>query len=167
GVDVAGEGGYVCVPPSRNANGGLFCWDPDGADQGVPAPGWLIELAKPKTRDSAWARAALDREGKAGAAPQPGTRKHTLQRGAVYLFQIVAGGGLDEKEVHDRLFEAAETCRLVADDGAASVEATINSAAQAARNRPRTRPQPPPQAGSRPIIQIIAGQLPRILSETE
>src|SRR5262249_12741673 len=130
-------------------------------------PGWLIELAKPKTRDSAWPRAALDRECKAVAAAQPGTRNDTLNRAAFNLFQIVAGGGLDEKEVHDRLFEAAETCRLVADDGAASVEATINSAAQAARNRPRTRPQPPPQAGSRPIIQIIAGQLPRILSETE
>src|SRR5262249_50900459 len=97
----------------------------------------------------------------------PGTRNDTLNTAAFNLFQIVAGGGLDEQEVRDRLFEAAETCGLVADDGAASVEATINSAAQAARTRPRTRPQPRPQAGPRPIIQIIAGQLPRILSETE
>src|SRR5262249_12476380 len=167
GIDVRGEGGYVCLPPSRNADGGVYQWDPDGADQAVSAPDWLIELANSKTRGGAWARAALERECKTVAAAQPGTRNDTLNTAAFNLFQIVAGGGLDEQEVRDRLFEAAETCGLVADDGAASVGATINSAAQAARTQPRTRPQPRPQAGPRPIIQIIAGQLPRILSETE
>src|SRR5262249_24755045 len=149
GIDVRGEGGYVCLPPSRNADGGVYQWDPDGADQAVSAPDWLIELANSKTRGSAWARAALDRKWKTVAAAQPGTRNDRLNTAAFNLFQIVAGGGLDEQEVRDRLFEAAETCGLVADDGAASVEATINSAAQAARTRPRTRPQPRPQAGPR------------------
>src|SRR5262249_49624550 len=167
GIDVRGDGGYVCLPPSRNANGGLYQWDPDGAQEAVAAPDWVVELAtKPKPRSQAWANAALERECKAVAAAQPGTRNDTLNTAAFNLFQIVAGGGLDEQTVRDRLFEAAETCGLVADDGAASVEATINSAAQAARTRPRTRPQPRPQAGPPPIIQIIAGQLPRILSET-
>jgi hypothetical protein len=120
GIDVRGEGGYVCLPPSRNADGGVYQWDPDGADQAVAAPDWLIELAraKPKTRDKAWARAALERECKAVAAAQPGTRNNTLNTAAFNLFQIVAGGGLDEREVHDRLLEAAQTCGLVADDGA-------------------------------------------------
>src|SRR5262249_38977272 len=87
---------------------------------------------------------------------------------AFNLFQIVGGGGLDEQEVRDRLLEAARACGLVADDGLASVETTINSAAQAGKAMPRTRPQPQQQrTGPRPIIQIIDGQLPRILNEIE
>src|SRR5262249_3659583 len=70
------------------------------------------------------------------------------------------------QEVRDRLFEAAETCGLVADDGAAAAEATIDSGMQAGKKQPRTRPQPPPQ-GVRPTIQIMDGQLLRILRETE
>jgi hypothetical protein len=113
-----------------------------------------VSLAtKSKTRDKAWARAALDHECKAVAAAQPGTRNDALNTAAFNLFQIVAGGGLDEQEVRDRLFEAAQICGLVADDGAASVWATVNSAAQAARAQPRTRPQPRPQTGPRPNIQ--------------
>ena len=128
----------MCLPPSRNANGGQYRFDPDGEERIVSAPDWLIKLAfKSKTRSQAWAQAALDRECKAVAAAQPGTRNDTLNTAAFNLFQIVHGGGLDEQEVRDRLFEAAQTCGLVADDGAASVEATINSAYAAARNQPR------------------------------
>jgi hypothetical protein len=39
----------------RNANGGFYRFDPDGANQAVPAPAWLIKLATAKTRDRAWA----------------------------------------------------------------------------------------------------------------
>src|SRR5262249_12418104 len=49
----------------------------------------------------------------------------------------VAGGGLDENEVRERLFAAAEANGLVADDGAASVLATIESGAKAGRAQPR------------------------------
>ena len=130
------------------------------------APPWLIALAK-ATKAKAWAKAALDRECKSVASAQPGTRNTTLNTAAFNLFQIVAGGGLDEQEVRDRLFEAAETCRLVTDDGAVSVEATIESGAQAGRKQPRTRPQPLSHGGIRPTIQIMDGQLLRILGETE
>jgi Bifunctional DNA primase/polymerase, N-terminal len=165
GIDVRGNGGYVCLPPSRNANGGKYRWDPDSAAQSALAPGWLITLAK-ATKAKAWAKAALEGECNAVASAQPGSRNTTLNTAAFNLFQIVAGRGLDEQEVRDRLFEAAEACGLVADDGAAAVEATIDSGAQAGRKQPRTKPQPPPQ-GARPVIQIMDGQLLRILSETE
>ena len=166
GIDVRGEGGYVILAPSRTADGGIYRWDPT-TDQAVAAPEWLINLACSK-KASAWARAALDRECKAVESAQPGTRNNTLNTAAFNLFQIVGGGGLDEQEVRDRLFEAAQTCGLVADDGAPAVWATINSAAQAGKAQPRTRPQPQPQrTGPRPTIQVIAGQLPRIIHEAE
>jgi hypothetical protein len=165
GIDVRGDGGYVCLPPSRNASGGEYRWDPDSAPQSAPAPGWLIALAKRKIK--AWARAALDYECKAVASAQPGTRNATLNTAAFNLFQIVAGGELDEDEVRDALLGAAVTCQLIADDGLAAVEATINSGAQAGAQQPRTRPQPRVRTGPRPTIKIVGGQLPRIISETE
>jgi hypothetical protein len=166
GIDVRGNGGYICLPPSRNATGGAYQWEPGGPQNAALAPLWLVALAKAK-KARAWAKAALDRECKNVAAAQPGTRNTALNTAAFNLFQIVAGGGLDEQEVRDRLFEAAETCRLVADDGAASVETTIESGAQAGRKQPRTRPHAPSQGGIRPTIQIMDGQLLRILGETE
>src|SRR5262249_57476617 len=94
----------------------------------------------------------------------PGPPTATLNTAAFNLYQLVAGGAL---EVHDRLYEAAEVCRLVADDGPAAVEATIASGAQAGKKQPRTRPQPAPQGATRPTIQIMDGQLLRVLGETE
>src|SRR5262249_19144809 len=81
--------------------------------------------------------------------------------------QVVAGGGLEEDEVRDRLYEAAVACGLVQDDGVASVQATIASGAAGGRAKPRTRPPPRPRGGPRPIIQIIASQSPHMLNEME
>jgi Bifunctional DNA primase/polymerase, N-terminal len=166
GIDVRGNGGYICLPPSQNATGGTYQWEPGGPQIAALAPLWLVALAKAK-KASAYARAALDRECKAVAAAQLGTRNSALNAAAFSLFQLVAGGVLDEQEVRDRLFEAAVTCGLVADDGAASVEATIDSGAQAGKKQPRTRPQPSPQSSAHPTIKIVDGQLLRILGETE
>jgi len=166
GIDVRGNGGYICLPPSLYATGGAYQWEPSGPQNAALAPLWLVALAK-ATKAKAWARAALDRECKNVAAALPGTRNNTLNTAAFNLGQIVGGGALDEQEVRDRLFEAAETCRLVADDGAAAALATIDSDITNGKKQPRTRPQPLLHGGIRPTIQIMDGQLLRILGETE
>jgi Bifunctional DNA primase/polymerase, N-terminal len=166
GIDVRGNGGYICLPPSRNATGGTYQWEPGGPGTAALAPPWLIALAKAK-KVSAYAKAALERECKNVAAALPGTRNSTLNTAAFNLGQLIGGGALDEQDVRDRLFEAAETCRLVADDGAPAALTTIDSGITAGKQQPRSRPQPPSQGGTRPTIQLADGELLRILTEIE
>jgi len=166
GIDVRGNGGYICLPPSRNATGGAYQWERGGPQNVALAPPWLITLAK-AMKARAWAKAALERECKNVAAALPTTRNNTLNTAAFNLGQIIGGNALDEQEVRDRLFEAAETCQLVADDGAAAVLATIDSGITAGKKQPRARPQPPAQSGARPTIQLADGELLRILGEIE
>ena len=164
GIDVRGNGGYICLPPSRNATGGAYQWEPGGPQNAALAPPWLIMLAKTR-KISAYAKAALERECKNVAAALPSTRNNTLNTAAFNLGQLVGGNALDEQEVRDRLFEAAETCRLVADDGAPQAWATIDSGMTAGKKQPRGRPQP--QSGTRPTIRLADGELLRILTEIE
>jgi Bifunctional DNA primase/polymerase, N-terminal len=166
GIDVRGNGGYICLPPSRSATGGMYQWEPGGPQHAALAPSWLVMLAKAK-KVNAWAKAALERERKNVAAALPGTRNNTLNTAAFNLGQLVGGGALDEQDVRDRLFEAAETCRLVADDGAPAALATIDSGIAAGKQKPRSRPQPASQTGARPTIQLADGELLRILTEIE
>jgi len=72
----------------------------------------------------------------AGMAKDSG-RNDALNIAAFNLFQLVAGGELDEEKdkVRERLFAAAEACGLVAEDGADSVHATIESGAKAGRGK--------------------------------
>src|SRR5262249_23013206 len=69
----------------------------------------------------------------------PGERNDVLNKAAFSLFQIVAGGALDEDLVRDELYSAAVLCGLVDDDGEAQARATIESGASAGRQQPRYR----------------------------
>src|SRR6516162_259501 len=154
GVDVRGVGGYVVIPPSVRSDGKAYCWNTTNT-KAAEAPSWLVEeilkvqsrdeprLTTPiitangtprinasgSLRDRIWARAALEEECALVVAALAGTRNDTLNRAAFNLFQIVAGGYLDEQEVCNRLFNAADACGLVADDGTPQVVGTIKSGA--------------------------------------
>ena len=164
GVDVRGVGGYVVLPPSVRSDGKAYCWNTSNI-KAAEAPSWLVEeilkvqsrdeprLTTPiitangtprinasgSLRDRIWARAALEEECALVVAALAGTRNDTLNRAAFNLFQIVAGGYLDEQEVCNRLFNAADACGLVADDGTPQVVGTIKSAAFAGVKHPRHR----------------------------
>jgi Bifunctional DNA primase/polymerase, N-terminal len=200
GLDVRGKGGYVILPPSMRADGKFYQWCGDARDA-ADALAWLVEQAskkkeKPKTngggnksngqtRSIAWAQTALENECNAVASARPGTRNDQLNTSAFNLFQLVAGGYLNEQEVRERLFAAAEASGLVDDDGPQAVEATINSGAQAGRAQPRLQPPPQPQPSSAPqsqqqspqpqpspspstpVIRLVEGQLPRAVDEAE
>src|SRR5262249_37475267 len=105
---------------------------------------------EPKAEGSSiYGRTALREEcAKLAAMPKDSGRNNALNAAAFNLFQLVAGGELDEDSVHDCLFAAAEKCGLVAEDGAASVRATIESGARAGREQPRKLEQADQKADS-------------------
>ena len=109
GIDVRGNGGYICLPPSRNATGGTYQWEPGGPGTAALAPPWLIALAKAKKAKRLGQGGARARVQEPSPPRSQARATRTLNTAAFNLFQIVAGGGLDEQEVRDRLFEAAET----------------------------------------------------------
>jgi AAA domain/Bifunctional DNA primase/polymerase, N-terminal len=92
---------------------------------------------------SIYGRSALrDECAKIAAMPKDSGRNDALNSAAFSVFQLVAGGELDEEQdrVREHLFAAAEKCGLVAEDGAASVLATVESGAKAGRKQPRRAP---------------------------
>src|SRR5262249_23306612 len=195
GIDIRSNGGYVILPPSARADGSTYRWDPHAGAAPVSAPAWLVALISPRKessghgkavrknfkRDLAWAMAALEDECNKIAATPPGQRNAALNLGAYNIFQIVHGNPdlLDEAMVRQRLFEAAEKCGLIADDGADSVWRTIDSGAAGAQSQPRVRPVPQPAKplaiappvvkvpDTRRVIQLVAGDEHHAVDEAE
>ena len=134
-VDWRGRGGYVVAPPSRHASGHPYQWA-TGRDLDTAAgrgPGSVASPAGTPTASAAslarsslrppaidpgdrYARAALAQELARVAAAPVGQRNRQLWESTRNLYNLVATGALDHREVDHALLAAAERCGLLVEE---------------------------------------------------
>jgi hypothetical protein len=124
----------VVAPPSRHASGHPYQWA-TGRDLETPlgkVPAVVLERLdrRPLQRPagpvqlpavgngpgSRYARAALADELARVAAAPVGQRNRQLWESTRNLYNLVATGALDQREVHQGLLDAAERCGLLAEE---------------------------------------------------
>jgi hypothetical protein len=159
-VDWRGRGGYVVAPPSRHVSGRAYEFAP-GRDLDAPlapVPTALRERLRHRRADRpaapviplpladgtahAYARAALAEELARVAAAPKGERNTRLWEAGRNLYNLVAAGALQERQVHQGLLDAAERCGLLADEPR-QTHRTLTSARQVGLAHPRQVPQRP------------------------
>jgi bifunctional DNA primase/polymerase-like protein len=159
-VDWRGRGGYVVAPPSRHVSGHAHQFLPsrdlDTPLAEVPAalrerlqhreierpaaPVIALPLAEGPTHP--YARAALAEElGRVATAPV-GERNRRLWEAGRNLYNLVAGGALPERQVHQGLLAAAERCGLLGEEPR-QTRRTLASARQVGLAHPRQPPSEP------------------------
>jgi hypothetical protein len=172
-VDWRGRGGYVVAPPSRHASGQAYQWAP-GRDLDTPlsqVPEVLLKRLQARQRqqptglvqllaaaDGAgdrYARAALAEELARVAAARKGERNRQLWESTRNLYNLVATGALDSREVDQSLLTAAERCGLLKEEPR-QTHRTLASGRQVGLAHPgrprqppgpdRIHPSPPPPA---------------------
>jgi Bifunctional DNA primase/polymerase, N-terminal len=169
-VDWRGLGGYVVAPPSRHASGHPYQWvvgcDLDTPLAEVPPPlrarlerqwpqrsvGPLELAATGAAPGDRYARAALTEELARVAAAPVGRRNRQLWESTRNLYNLVATGALEHREVDQALLAAAERCGLLAEEPR-QTHRTLASGRQVGLAHPgrprqptspeRTHPSPP------------------------
>ena len=158
-VDWRGRGGYVVAPPSRHASGHPYSWA-TGRDLDTPPgklPAVLLERLEHRTlqRSAApvelplvgespgdrYGRAALAEELARVAAAPVGQRNRQLWESARNLYNLVATGSLDQREVDQGLLAAAERCGLL-DEEPRQTRRTLASGRQVGLAHPGRPAQP-------------------------
>jgi Bifunctional DNA primase/polymerase, N-terminal len=133
-VDWRGRGGYVVAPPSRHASGNPYQWvigrDLQTPLGEVPAPLRARLEHRPPVRPAGpvelpatdtdlgdrYARAALTQELARVATAPVGHRNRQLWESTRNLYNLVATGALNDREVDQALRAAAERCGLLAEE---------------------------------------------------
>jgi hypothetical protein len=175
-VDWRGRGGYVVAPPSRHATGHPYQFLA-GRDLNTPlakAPAPLLQrlqqrqLERPATTITAlpvgdgprpqYAQAALAQELSRVATTPKGQRNQRLWEATRNLYNLVASGALDDRQVHQSLLQAAERCGLLGDEPR-QTHRTLASGRQAGLAHPRPVPDrtSPDHATASPTPPARAG----------
>jgi Bifunctional DNA primase/polymerase, N-terminal len=176
-VDWRGRGGYVVAPPSRHASGHPYTWvagrDLDTAVPRVPAP--LRQRLQPRQADRSapvvavpvgewpgprYGQAALAQELARVATAPRGQRNRQLWEAARNLYNLVATGALDPRQVDQGLLQAAERCGLLADEPR-QTRRTLASGRQIGLAHPRPAPDrthPDPTHASPPPPARTGGE---------
>jgi hypothetical protein len=157
-VDWRGQGGYVVAPPSRHASGHPYQWarDRDLDTPPGPVPAVLWERLQPRQRQQPtgpvrlragdglgdrYARVALAEELARVATAPVGHRNQQLWESTRNLYNLVAAGALDSREVDQQLLDAAERCGLLAEEPR-QTRRTLASGRQVGLDHPRHPPTP-------------------------
>jgi Bifunctional DNA primase/polymerase, N-terminal len=159
-VDWRGRGGYMVAPPSRHASGQAYQWAL-GRELNTPpgqVPAVLLERLQPRQRQpptgpvqlpaaadgpgDRYAQVALAEELARVAAAPRGQRNRQLWESTRNLYNLVATGALDPREVHQQLLTAAERCGLLGEEPR-QIHRTLASGRQVGLDHPRRPPLPP------------------------
>jgi Bifunctional DNA primase/polymerase, N-terminal len=148
-IDTRAHGGYVVGPGSLvDLPDGTGPYEVIHNAAPAPLPPWLfqrlsppplppqrpVNVTVPDGRESAYLRAALQREAERVATAPHGQRNRALYLAAVALGQLAAGGALTEHEVTSLLEQRGVTAGLTATE----CRHTIASGLRAGAKRPRT-----------------------------
>jgi hypothetical protein len=178
-VDWRGRGGYVVAPPRRHASSHPYQWLAGRALDTPPAPvpSVLLErlqprqLQRPTDTDQLptaadgsgerYARTALAEELARVAAAPTGQRNRQLWESTRNLYNLVATGALDQRQVHQGLLTAAERCGLLAEEPR-QTRRTLASGRQVGLAHPGrpTHPTTPEHTATPPTLPLRAAGEP-------